>query len=321
MRQLKVLLSVVGLCAFSGCYDVPERQGELIPAPGMEKTIAVLPYAGDTPFWQQFQEGASEAAKAQGYRIHWEAPPPVWNPRRQDEIMRTLTELAPPGIVVGPLHRNLLQDSLIDAVKMGLPVVLAGSNEDTASKLAYVGSDNVKMGTELAQWVGKLTPPQSTVAVMDIQHGMRSVDLRRHALQEKLSGSFPALQVQSVPFHPGNELNFIASNLQKIMSQSLKAYLQENHQIGSIVALDGNSTIAAWHVLQQLPSAKRPLLFGVSVDPDLVKASKQGDIAALAVQDPDKMGELSVEAIIAFIAGRRPASKITVPYQMYHVAP
>ena len=51
---------------------------------------------------------------------------------------------------------------------------------------------------------------------------------------------------------------------------------------GPMVALDENSTKAAWQVIEQIPENKRPLLFGVSVDPDLVELCHQGKIAALA---------------------------------------
>jgi ABC-type sugar transport system substrate-binding protein len=201
---------------------------------------------------------------------------------------------------------------------LGIPVVIAASNEDTAYKVTYVGSDNSALGADLAESVGKLTPPNSKVAVIDIQEGMRAVDLRKHALLQTLSQSFSHLQIAQVPFPDSAELNFEESNLQSMMKNALRQSLKSQPEIKALVALDENSTKVAWQVLEAMPSSKRPLLFGVSVDPDLIKACRSGKIAALAVQNARKMGAGSVQAIMGFKEGSRPAQQVLIPYKIIH---
>jgi ABC-type sugar transport system substrate-binding protein len=139
-------------------------------------------------------------------------------------------------------------------------------------------------------------------------------------LLDTLSHSFPNLQITQVPFPEKDDLNFGESNLQQMLNSSLRQFLQKQTDVTAVVALDENSTLAAWRVLSALPANKRPLLFGVSVEPDLLKACHAGKIAALAVQNPRKMGALSVQAILKFKSGNRPAPEISVPYQIIHAA-
>lgn len=315
-KLLKVLLATGLLVGLAGCYGKTERLSAPPPAVAVKNTIAVLPYGGKDAFWEQFHKGANEAAKAAGYRVQWESPPPVWNPNTQAEMMKNVLNLNPPGIVLGPLHRNKMQAVLVDTVQKGIPVVIAASNEDTAYKVTYVGSDNEAMGTDLAKWVGKLTPPNGKVAVVNIQEGMRSVDLREHALLETLSQSFSTLPIIQTQFPEDDALNYEESNLQSKIKTSLLQCLKNQSDVKAVVALDENSTKMAWQVLKVIPGSKRPLLFGVSVDPDLIAACRKGEIAALAVQDAAKMGAESVRAIAQFKDGNRPPQQVLIPYKI-----
>jgi ABC-type sugar transport system substrate-binding protein len=315
-KLLKVLLAMGLMVGLTGCYGKTERLSAPPPAPAVKKTIAVLPYGGQDAFWQQFHKGANGAAKAAGYRVQWESPPPVWNPKTQAEMMKNVLNLNPPGIVLGPLHRNKMQAVLVDTVQQGIPVVIAASNEDTAYKATYVGSDNEALGADLAKSVGKLTPSNGNVVIVNIQAGMRSVDLRQHALQETLSQSFPNLLITQTQFPEEDDLNYEESNLQSKIKTSLLQCLKEQPDVKAVVALDENSTKAAWQILKVFPENKRPLLFGVSVDADLIAVCRKGEIAALAVQDAAKMGAESVRAIAEFKNGNRPPQQVLIPYKI-----
>lgn len=218
--------------------------------------------------------------------------------------------------MLGPLHRNKLQAVLVDTVKQAIPVVIAASNEDTSYKATYVGSDNAAMGVDLAKLVGKMVPPDSQVAVINIQAGMRSVDLRQHALLETLAQSFSNLPITQTQFPTGDLLNYEESNLQRKISDSLLQCLKDQPDVKAVVALDENSTTAAWRVLEAIPHEKRPRLFGVSVDPKIIAACRQGKIAGLAIQDASKMGAESVQAIVGFKQGTRPLQQILIPYKI-----
>jgi|GEM_PF-6614062 len=316
MRKLKVLLWIVAGALLGGCIKTPGNPNDLKPVPGMEKTFVVLPYGDGGAFWDKFREGAKHAAAEGGYKIQWETPPPVWTIKQQEEALQTITSLQPPGIILGPLHRNRVQGRVSEAAELGIPVVVAASNEDTTHQLTYVGSDNTALGKDLAQWVAQQTPDGGKIAVMKTQPGMRSVDMRLHELLGELDGK----PLQQIAFPADRDLNYQAINLQKIMADTLQKYLQQNANVASVVAPDENSTVAAWNVLQKIPVAKRPRLFGVSVDPHLLKACNEGKIAVLVQQNPYKMGELSAASIIEFIYGRKPQQQIYVPYEIVHAA-
>jgi len=316
MRELKVLLLIAIGAILGGCIRTPGNPDGLKPAPGMEKTFVVLPYGDGGAFWNKFREGAKHAASEGGYKIHWETPPPVWTIKQQDEAIQTVTDLEPPGIILGPLHRNRVQGRVSEAAELGIPVVVAASNEDTMHQLTYVGSDNSAMGKDLAKWVAQQTPQGGDIAVMKTQQGMRSVDTRLHALLEELGGK----PVQQIAFSADRDLNYQEGNLQKIMASALQKYLQQNATVASVVALDENSTKAAWNVLQQIPEAKRPRLFGVSMEPHLLKECHAGKIAVLVQENPYKMGELSVASIFEFIDGKKPQQQVFVPYEIVHAA-
>lgn len=315
-KLLKVLLGLSVMCGLAGCYGKQERIAAPPPSPAMKNTIAILPYGGRDAFWQQFHQGANEAARNAGYRVQWESPPPVWNPRTQAEMMENVLNLNPPGIVLGPLHRNKMQAVLVDTVKLAIPVVIAASNEDTSYKVTYVGSDNTAMGADIANLVGKLTPRNGKVGVINIQTGMRSVDLREHALLETLSGNFSSLTVEQTRFPEDEDLNYEEANLQSKIKESLRKYLKEQPDVKAIVALDENSTKAAWQVLQAIPKSHRSLLFGLSADADLIAACHQGKIAALVVQNARQIGAESVQAIVGFKKGKRPPQEILIPYKI-----
>ena len=315
-KFLKVLLAVVVLAGLSGCYNYNKtsRTAALAPVASVENTIVILPYGEENAFWQQFKTGAKKAAAGAGFEIRWESPPPVWNPKTQLEMMEKIVELSPPGVILSPLHRNRLQAGLVSTVRQAIPVVVAASNEDTQFKVTYVGSDNSALGADLAKEVGRLTSPKGKVLVINIQQGMRAVDDRQHALQQSLSRDFPGLQIAQTAFPGDAILNFTESNLQAKITHSFRESLNREANISAVVALDENSTRAAWETLQSLPETSRPLLFGVSVGSDLIQLSRQGKIAALAVQDASKIGAESVNAIVQFKTANRPREQILIPY-------
>lgn len=321
--KAKICLAALGLLTVTGCAQKPKPAAVPKPVPGLKKTILVLPSGNSGAYWEQFRQGAEQAARQGGYNLQWDAPPVVWNPARQDERMLHDANLHPSGIVIAPLHRNLLQTSITYAVTMNIPVVIADSNEDTAMKLSFVGSDSSAMGAVLAQWVGKFTSPKSTVAIVGMAPGMRAMDMSQHALQQTLAQAFPSLQVAQIPFPGDTDLNYDEAGLQTAMQNSVRQFLQKSNgvgqsKIGAIVALSEDATVAAWRVLRTIPLNNRPRFFGVSVAPDLINACRKGEITALVVQNPHQIGALSVQAIIQFIGGRRPQQQLFVPYQIVH---
>lgn len=322
--KAKVFLTALGLLTVAGCAQKPKPTVAPKTIHGLKKTILVLPSGNSGAYWKQFRQGAEQAAREDDYHLLWDAPPVVWNPARQDERMLHDTNLHPSGIVIAPLHRNLVQTSITNAVTMNIPVVIADSEEDTAMQLSFVGSDSSAMGMALAQWVGKLTAPPSTVAIVGTPTGMRSIDMSQHALQQTLAQSFPSLRVAQIPFPEDTDLNYDEAGLQTAMQNSVRQFLQKSNgtgqsKIGAVVALSEDATIAAWRVLQAMPPGNRPRFFGVSVDPDLLNACRKGEIAALVVQNPHQIGALSVQAITQFIdGGQRPQQQVFVPYQIMH---
>src|SRR5690606_11551620 len=121
-----------------------------------------------------------------------------------------------------------------------------------------VGSDHEAIGRDLAEVVGKRTPPDSNVVIVNVQTGMRSVDLSKHQLLQALSQSFPNLTVSQTQFASDKDLNFEESHLQEVIANSLKEYLKPHTDVTSVVTLDENSTKAAWKVLEEMSGNKRP---------------------------------------------------------------
>ncbi len=83
-------------------------------------------------------------------------------------------------------------------------------------------------------------------------------------------------------------------------------------RIDALFTPTDNVTLGVLRVLQGWPREKRPLLIGFDYKPGFELSLKDGNLYALVMQDPFRMGYTAVEQLVAFRAGRQIPKEVTI---------
>jgi ribose transport system substrate-binding protein len=255
------------------------------------KTIGVVPKGTSHVFWKSVHAGADRAGKELGVEIKWDGPPDEKEINTQDRIIGDMINRGVDALVVAPVDRTALTTSLENAKKK-MPVVVFDSGSDFKDYTAFVATDNYKGGQLAAQHMLKLIDGQQGIELAVIRYaaGSASTMDREKGFIETLKKARPDVKLYDDQFagSTGDEASRLMSNL-----------LQAHPGISAVFASNESTTRGALGAMDQAKRLGKVKFVGFDASAELVDALDKGQIQALVLQDPVKMGYLSVKAAVA----------------------
>jgi len=204
------------------------------------------------------------------------------------------------ALVVAPVDKTALTTTLDDAKKK-MPVVVFDSGSDFKGYDAFVATDNYKGGQLAARHMLKLLEGQQGVELAVIRYaaGSASTMDREKGFIETIKKSRPDLTMYDDQFagSSGDDASRLMSNM-----------LQAHPGINAIFASNESTTRGALGALDQAKKLGKVKFVGFDASAELVDALDKGQIQALVLQDPVKMGYLSVKAAVAALR-KEPVAK------------
>jgi ribose transport system substrate-binding protein len=286
MKKLTCLaaLLLAALFFFAGCGQETSISE---PPSGPTHVIAVLPKLTNTVYWQSVLAGAKEAGKDYGYEIIFDGPDRETNYARQVQIVDNVIARHVEGVVLAPVDRQNLVPSVDKLNELNIPCVIVDSGLDAVHFLSFASTDNYQGGVLAAQQMGHVLGGKGNVLVVRHIAGSHAAVKRVSGFMDTISNDFPGIKI--VDSQSGQDSAVIAKQVTEEM-------LQRNPDVQGLFACNVDMSVGALRALQE---QNRTEVKMVAFDPDksLLDGLRSGQVAAIIVQDPYKMGYEGVKVV------------------------
>ncbi len=272
--------------------------------------VAVIPKGLTHQFWQSIHRGADRAAAdlaAQGIAVQilWDGPRTEDDAQAQISIVDRNVAAGVSGIVLAPQHSRTMVDPVRRAAEKNIPAVIIDSGlDDREGFVKYVATDNYNGGRLAAERLLKTLSaagkPAPNLVLFRYKPGSESTEQREKGfedhvnkvIEEQKQKGGPTITWLSNNQHAGATTDSALRAATPLLN-SLK-----DRQIDGIFAVNESSATGMLRALESLGLNKKVTLVGFDSSPPLLEAVENGDIDALIVQDPYKMGYLGVWALV-----------------------
>jgi ribose transport system substrate-binding protein len=263
-------------------------------------TIAVIPKGTTHIYWQSVRAGAEAAGKEFGYEIQWNGPERETDRERQIQIIEDFIVQKVDGVVLAPLDKDALVPSVEKLASLHIPCAIIDSAVATDKYVTFAATDNYQGGVLAARRMGETLGGKGNVIVLKYVPGSASTTDRENGFIDTIGKEFPNIKIVDSKY---------GQDTVETALQAAEDMLTKNRDVQGFYACNAPTAVAA---LQALQSQNRPEIKMVGFDAEkaLIDGLKAGQIDALIVQNPYKMGYEGVKAIAMSIKGQPVEKKI-----------
>ena len=299
-----ILVTLVALTAVSCDTKVKGAKGDAdsTTPTGKTFTIAVIPKGTTHEFWKAIHAGALQAQEeltAQGtpVRIVWKGPLREDDRELQVQVVEGFITQGVQGIVLAPLDNRALVRPVEEAKRAGVPTVIIDSGLESDSIVSFVATDNRKGGQLAADHMGELLGGKGKVLLLRYAEGSASTHEREEGFLEEMRAKFPGVQAISSDQYAG-----ATRETAKRASENLLNRFGDELQ--GVFTVNETGTIGMLLALQDMNKAGKLKFIGFDASPSLIDAMRSGQLHAIAVQNPMRMGYLGVKAMVDHLRGQ-----------------
>jgi len=286
--------------------------GGASPAPA-RTTIAVIPKGTSHVFWQSIHAGAAKAARELDVDIIWRGPIREDDRDSQVSEVEGFVSRGVSGIVLAPLDDTALVAPVTSAMRAKIPVVIIDSGLKGGEYVSFVATDNHKGGRLGGEQLAKILGGKGKVAMLRYEEGSASTNEREDGFLEAMKAQ-PGIQVVSANQYGGADVESAYKKSETLLS----TYKRPDGSLGldGIFTPNESTTFGMLRVLQDNGWAGKVRFVGFDASENLVKGLRGGQVDALVVQDPIKMGYLGVKTLAAHLKGQPVERRIDTGVQV-----
>ncbi|MDZ5473638.1 sugar ABC transporter substrate-binding protein [Bacillus sp. 31A1R] len=248
----------------------------------------------DTTFWNKVSKGAAEQAEKEGASLE------IWGSysNNPEEFLKKL-ELAihskMDGIIIQGFDTNEFKElTKVKAAFYGIPIVTVANDVPMKESLrrTYVGSNQFQAGNLIAsQLLHDMGVKGNVVLVYDSQ--------QEYYQQERLNGIKHALSK-----YPGIKmLHAKTSESRDQVIATMRGVLNEMPDVDAFIALNANMIGPMVQEISKRSQVDPYFIYTFDDGPDSLPLLAEGKIDGVLKQDPEKMGEISVQQLIKWLNG------------------
>jgi len=292
MKSLVRLGLALALITFASCGKKTEDN---------VYTIAVIPKGTTHEFWKSINAGAVKAQQelaAKGVRVEviWKGPLREDDRDQQIQVVENFTSRKVSGMVLAPLDSQALVNPVANAVQAGIPVVVMDSGLKGDKHLSFVATDNLKGGQLAGEHLAKLLNGKGNVILLRYAVGSASTEEREKGFLDAI-GRFPEIKLISADQHAGPTRETAYQASQNLLNRY-------GSEVNGIFCVNENSTVGMTKALQDIgKGGGKVKMVGFDSGSQSVLDLKNGDLQALVVQNPMRMGYLGVLTVIKHLQG------------------
>ena len=269
--------------------------------------IAVVPKGTTHEFWKSIHAGAVKAEReliARGIVTHvvWQGPLKEDDRDAQIQVVENFVTRRVSGIVLAPLDAHALVRPVDSAITAGIPVVIidSGLERQTAS---FVATDNYEGGAMAARHLAELLGGSGKVILLRYAVGSASTEQREKGFLDELAKN-SGLELISGTEYAGATRDTAYRTAQALLNRY-------GDQVNGIFAVNESATIGMTLALRESGKAGGKVkMVGFDAGTQSIEDLTNGDVQALVVQNPLRMGYEGVMTAVSAIRGETVAPRI-----------
>ncbi|MEY2427334.1 MAG: ribose transport system substrate-binding protein [Verrucomicrobiota bacterium] len=284
--------------------------GAVLPVQGADSyTIAVIPKGTTHEFWKSIHAGAIKAQRElteQGTKVEiiWKGPLREDDRDQQIQVVENFMARHVSAIVLAPLDSHALVNPVHNAILAKVPVVVMDSDLKSDEYVSFVATDNYKGGQLAGEQMGKLLGGKGNVILLRYAVGSASTEARENGFLDALKTKYPNIKIISSDQHAGATRETAYQASQNILNRF-------GREVNGVFCPCEPPTIAMTKALRDIGLAGGKVkMIGFDAGSQSVLDMKNGDVQALAVQNPMLMGYLGVTTAVKYLRGEKVEKRI-----------
>ena len=284
-----------------------ERAQAAVAIAQTKPTIAVIVKDTTSLYWQTVLAGARKAGQDFGVEIAELGAQSESDADGQIALLENAVSSNPAAVVIAPAHSVALGRQLDEAAKRA-KVVAIDSTADSKALISVLATDNTQAGRIaadiLAERIQKTyADAEGDVALITPLPDLAALDQRAKGFREQIAAKYGALDIVVEKVADGD-----ATTGRDVMLDIIASYPElRGVFVSNPLMAKGAAEALVVHKTNKTGDKINLVVFGS--DDRLVKFLKDGTIAALIVQDPNRVGYDGVKIALAASKGEQvPAS-------------
>lgn len=256
----------------------------------------------NNPFFVSVRDGAQKEADRLGAKL-------IISDARDDAATQAnnMSDLVQQGvdiILVNPVDSDAISTSVSAANEAGIPVIALDRNSEGGKLLSLVASDNVKGGEMAAEFIVDKVGKDANVAQLEGIPGASASNERGKGFKNIASKELNVVTSQSADFDRAKGLT-VMENI-----------LQANSDIKGVFCQNDEMALGALEAISNVGKKDQITVVGFDGTEGAISSVKDGKLDATVAQQPDKIGELGVNAAVEFFAGKTIPANISSPLKL-----
>ena len=306
-RFLGIGACISVLVWLAGCTQSQQSTSGNSGASASGKVIGVSIQDLQAQFYEDLEAGMKSEAAKYGYSISFVDANRDSN--RQTSQIEDFISKKVDAIVLTPADSKAVGSAIVEANQANIPVFTADI-ASTASRgvvVAHIASDNVAGGKVGGDLMCKALGGSGTVAIID-QPEVTSVQDRVKGFKAELALKCPNVSIVADQDAGGDQAKAetVTDNI-----------LQRMPNLGGIFGINDNSALGAVASVKAAGKIGKIKIVGYDASPLGRKAIDAGQMTGDPQQHPDVIGQLTVDAIHDYFAGKTPPKRIPVAVGAY----
>jgi ribose transport system substrate-binding protein len=270
------------------------------PAFAAEATIPCIVKDTTSFYWQIVIAGCRKAGKDLGVSVPELGAQSESDINGQISILENSVAGKPAAVVIAPTQFQALGKPIDEAAKK-IKIVGIDSAADSKAFSSFLTTDNVAGGRIAADGLAdaikeKYGKAEGDVALITSLPGVGSLDQRAKGFKEEIAAKYPGLKLVADKVADGQ-----ATTGLNIMTDLITA----NPNLRGVFASNLIMAQGAGQAIAENKKADTIKVIGFDSDPKTVKFLQDGNLAALVVQDPFRMGYEGVKTALAVSKGEQ----------------
>ena len=298
-------VGVIGSLAFTGCDKGPNATTQASVSGGT-KQVAVIAKSTVNAYWKAVEAGAKQAGQEDGVEILWQGPDAETNHTQQANMVDNMVNRGVAGIVLAPTNVNALVRPVDSAVAKGVPVVLIDSTLNSKTPVSVIATDNYKAGQQaadaLAAAIGDKKPFGGKVLMLRFLEGSGSTEAREKGFADRVKELGLTLEDSAYTKGGGS-----TTDAEETADALLRRAIKDNKlQADGIFASNQPTAIGMLAKIGKFQAQGMTFdapFVGFDAHEILLRAIRDGRVAAIVTQDPRQMGYLGVKTMDKVLKG------------------
>jgi ribose transport system substrate-binding protein len=267
------------------------------------KTIGVSIQNREAQFYQDMQNGMQAEASKYGYTLKV-VDASRDNAKQQSQVEDFISQHVD-AIVLTPYDSQAIGSAIVEANNAKIPVFTAdiASTSNVGDVVSHIASDNVQGGEQAGKLIcaGMGSDP-GPVAIID-EPEVTSVQDRVKGFKEAIASGCPSAKIVA-DISGGGQRDKASSVMEDL--------LQSHKDLRAVFGINDDSALGAAKAVQAANLTGKIIIVGFDATPEARTAIQQGAMYGDAVQHPEDIGKLTIDAIHDYFGGKTPEKRIAV---------